>query len=490
MKSKWFVCLVFIAIAIAIAATAYIFYSDRSPTKPQYTLVTLECWFDLPEPYTANCGELTVATPTITFQLPFVRFTHNVPDRREDPLVYLPGGPGSSSLLDEMNIDHWLRWLDRAELQRDLVLMDQRGTGLSRPQFVCHDFNQYLRNSLGNNFTPAQEAQALQQAITACQQQFTAQGFNYEQFSTSVSANDLQQLMTLLGYRQWNVMGASYGTRVAMDWSKRYPQSIRAMILDSAYPPGRGGLIDWPENLARAFQVLWPSCHSENGCESRDQQQQAQFWRAVDKLNEQAVVFDIPLWRGDWPVKTLVNGQRFIFIAYNALYRPSGAEKITTAIKDILADKNSEALEQITTQSVNSDLDPDFNAFTYFLVDCSENKRPTAEEFEQKRQQFPLFLRVTEEGLENDACASFPLIESFKEFVEGLPNQTPSLFLSGGLDPATPSRWVDDVLPFYPKGQVWNFPDLGHGVSANNDCVMQSLNRFLDNPKQALANPC
>lgn len=440
------------------------------------------CWFDVPPTRTVRCGNLITPAGNKSFTLPVVIFQDQSSDYRDDPLVYINGGPGSSNFLEAESIQHWLDWLDTAVLSRDLIVMDQRGTGLSQPQFRCSAYEGYLRDALAQNLTLQQDAEKLLHTVSQCIEKFQQTGFSFTDFSTPNSGSDLYRLQQVLGYPAWNVMGSSYGTRVAMELARRYPEETRALVLDSVYPPGFGGLMHWPKNLADSFENLWRDCDPKKNCA-------ADFWATVESLNRNPLHIQVSLWDGGWPLDVVVNGHRFLFVTYSALYRSSGPATITKVLEELAAGEIT-ALAKLVEQSVNSDLDPTFNAFTYFMVDCAENYRPTVAEFEAQRRRFPDFESITAQALERDVCQLFPLLEGFESFTRLHKNEIPTLFLSGGLDPATPVRWVEAIQGFYLKGQQWLLPKLSHGVSANSECVLKGIRQFLNAPEVEHPNIC
>lgn len=459
--------------------------------NPTYQLHYKKCQYD---PGNLNreleCGELSIQTAHKRFVLPWVKIK-STQNNIEEPLIYLPGGPGSAIDLSQTGIESWLAWLERANIPHDLILVDQRGTGNAQPQFTCGHIEQNLREGLAKNLNQSEDAIQLKNAIAQCINEFTLAGFSFVDFNSTATARDLQALMELLGYEKWNVMGASYGTRVAINWSQT-SDNIHAMVLDSSYPPGKGGLSYWPTNLQNSFSVLWPSCLPQAGCNEVDRKNHQQFWNLVETLEQSPVTVSISLWQGGWPLNVVINNHRFVFMVYSALYRPSGVGQVKQLIGQS-SPKSTESISILTSlaeRSINSDLDPLFNPFTFFMIDCQENSRPTIEEFEQLRQIAPDFIDVTQNAVQEDICQLFPLRSDLDEFNSLQLDPTPVLFLSGGNDPVTPGVWVDDILQLFPNGHLWTMPGLSHGVTSNSGCVLQQVPEFLLKPLEVLGNPC
>ena len=458
-------------------------------SSDQSKLVAESCWFSVPVGWAIDCFNFTSAGTHKRFNLPVVIFRNQSSAHRNDPLVYLSGGPGSDNFLGADNSEHWVQWLQRVNIARDLIVMEFRGTGRSQPQYRCRAYEQQLRDSLGRNQSLADDGEALLVAMGLCLDEFRQRGFASEDFSTSVYADDLYRLQQLLEINTWNLMGASYGSRVAMDFSRRYPAATRAMVLDSVYPPGKGGLLSWPENLANSFAALWDECVNQGDVCDQSAFTAERFWQTVRQLNDNPIEVQVKHWDGGWPIDAVINGHRFVFVVYNALYRNSGISMVKTAVAQ-LASGETAMLTTLVERSVNSDLDSTFNPFTFFMVDCAETPTPTAAEFEVARQRYPAFDGITANAVELDVCRLFPQLASYDNFSTLHLDTTPALFLSGALDPVTPAQWVEDVIKYYPNGHSWIFPTISHGVMANSDCAVSAVRSFLDSPTTFQQSEC
>src|SRR5690606_11688302 len=146
-------------------------------------------------------------------------------------------------------------------IKRDLILTDPRGTGRSRPALVCAEYNRANQQLFKQNKSLGEE---LAESFSVTSQCFSDAGKNnpaldYRHFGTQLSAQDIRALMAELDYAQWNIIGVSYGTRLALEIARQeqfLPQTVKlkSMVLDSIYPAGFGGVQTWPQVLDDAVQ--------------------------------------------------------------------------------------------------------------------------------------------------------------------------------------------------------------------------------------------
>jgi len=455
----------------------------------------VECWFAIPEDRDLECAYMQLGAERGGFSLPVVVLRDHSPDHRPDPLVYLTGGPGSSSFLDSQSIDHWFYWADIAALSPDIVLVDQRGTGLSKPQFRCPLWEQYLRNTLRENLSLREEHIAGLAAVEQCVALLEAAGFALSDFSTSESARDMNQILLALGYEQWNVMGGSYGTRLALDWLRQDGHRIRSVVLDSVYPLDKGSLNEWPALLDESFDYFWRTCGEKGACgNAAGADLEARFWATLDRLSQQPITLSVPLWEGGWPLKVVLNDHRFLGMTYTALYDNNLQDDIVRAMDEVLDQDElggeTEALQKLAENAINSELAPEFNVLVYLAVDCAESAPVSREDFEAVRERYPRWADYSRYAWQYDMCKAIPQRSDLADFRRPVRSEVPALILSGGFDPVTPARWAREVAARLDNSQHWHLPSVGHGVVSSSACVHEAFREFLDAPLREHPLPC
>ncbi len=175
------------------------------------------CAFEPAANATAQCGWLDVAECRSrpggkNLRLHVARYRSTAPAPRADPIIWLVGGPGgaghtlSTALFDQI-VRPYLA-------TRDFIVLDPRGVGYSQPELKCAE------------------------ADHGCYQRLKDTGFSIECYNSVEFASDLEDLRRALGVRQWNLIGESYGTHLALVAMRLFPAGIRAVVLDSVAPPG------------------------------------------------------------------------------------------------------------------------------------------------------------------------------------------------------------------------------------------------------------
>src|SRR5690606_10197056 len=174
---------------------------------------------------------------------------------KPDPLVLIAGGPGQSA------VDLYLqmrRAFEPVRIERDIVLLDQRGTGRSADGFRCE-----LTEGTAFDTTAVAE---LYYAIDGCLAELER---DPRFFSTEPAVADLDALRDALGAEQWNLYGISYGTRVAQRYAARFPERVRAMILDGVVPVSMPLGPAIAADAQAALDGIFARCAGEPACAER-----------------------------------------------------------------------------------------------------------------------------------------------------------------------------------------------------------------------------
>ncbi|HEX5420165.1 MAG TPA: alpha/beta hydrolase, partial [Gammaproteobacteria bacterium] len=196
-----------------------------------------------------------------------------------DPLVLIAGGPGQST------IDYYLEVRQAFEpirRERDIILLDQRGTGRSADGFHC-DFPEDLD-------VETAAPQALKGAVKHCLEKLD---LDPRFFTTSPAVGDLEALRAALGADRWDLYGVSYGTRVAQQYARRYPQRTRALILDGVVP---AELVLGPAvalDAQHALYAIFARCAANTACGSRFPELGRHFEALLKRLEGKPVPLEI-----------------------------------------------------------------------------------------------------------------------------------------------------------------------------------------------------
>ena len=171
-----------------------------------------------------------------------------------DPLVPIAGGPGQSTVLFYAG---WFTAFERVRQERDILLVDQRGTGESAPM-TCDVDDEIVTGAYSKELTLQVTEKCL--ALLPHDPRF---------FTTSVAVADLEAVRQALGYASLNLYGISYGSRVAQHFARRYPDSTRTMIIDGVVPPQLPLGPDIAIESQKAVDRMLDRCAEDAACNER-----------------------------------------------------------------------------------------------------------------------------------------------------------------------------------------------------------------------------
>jgi pimeloyl-ACP methyl ester carboxylesterase len=200
--------------------------------------VTLKpCSYKLGEKiYRAECGQLVVPENwqnenSRHIYLPLMRiFGHDKANTNSAPLVYLSGGPGQSNMKEKGLPNH------KQLQQHDYLLLGYRGVDGSI-RLDCPEFTDVLPKSKKWFSSDAQRATS--QAFQNCSNRHRSSGVDLDGFQAAAMIEDLELMRKQLGYHKLNLLSGSFGTRIALLYAHRYPDSIHRSVMRAANPPGR-----------------------------------------------------------------------------------------------------------------------------------------------------------------------------------------------------------------------------------------------------------
>lgn len=468
---------------------------DRHESSEDYQLRFQDCWFKASWQVEIDCAQLSAPDMAGAHKLPVVIIRAGSANASASPLLYLQGGPGASAGLNQQGIEYWLDWIDYAQLDRDLVVMDRRGTGLSEPRLECPEYDRYSREVLGQAIDLEEELTQGKALVEQCFRELAAgpENFSAAQFGTEQSAQDILGLMRTLEYKQWNLLGVSYGSRLAMAVAAS-PEAqkkawVRSLILDSVYPPERGGVQSWPQVMTEGLARFFRWCEESAGCRGELKDLEEEFQRALKTLNSQAVALEIPRYDGGAPVKVVVNDHRFISAVFSAVYQRHRWGDIAPAIKAVLSGEQDE-LQALMKPFINQALDQDFSSLAFFAVDCRDHPVGAEADYRQALRDYPKYAPYLELGWRYQAChfltpASTEPLSRIKP-----PSEMPALILAGELDPITPVGWARELHHGWPQSQLAIFPDLGHSVIGSDGCAHAHFREFLRAPTDLWEPKC
>lgn len=476
LQSAW------LASAGATAATA-----ASEPPRPAQTAVNTAavhpCRLDgLPQ--AARCGlvlrALDPAQPQgVQIELHYAVVPALAKHPVADPVFFFAGGPGQSAidLASALAARH-----GRLSQRRDLVFIDQRGTGRSAPLKCADDDERALLQPLAAR---SDEAQRLAR-LRACRQALQALPHGDLRFyTTELATGDVDAVRQALGVARFNAIGVSYGTRVVLDLLRQQPQTVRRAVLDGVAPPDMRLADSAARDNQAALDALLDACAAEPACARRHPALRAQ-WQALLAALPQAVNLPHPV-SGRLETVTLQRST-LLSLVRAPLYTPVLASALPAAIAEAHAGRWA------PLATLASALGGGRGATVYtgmhLSVVCAEDLGPGALSMAEAATTPGNDFGDTFARHYRAACADWPrgtVSPAFYTLPRLAADAAPVWLLSGGLDPVTPPRHGERVAQALgPRARHITVKNAGHGV-ANLGCLRDAVQRFITTDDDAAA---
>ena len=391
-----------------------------------------------------------------------------------DPVFMLAGGPGQSATALAPNM---LALFSRLNNRRDIVFVDQRGTGKTAP-LECADPK---RETLAEQADPERQLTRLKECQAGLLKLlYIKAASDLGFFTTTLAMQDLDAVRLRLGAERINLVGGSYGTRAALEYARQFPQAVRRSVLDGVAPPDMVLPASFSTDGQAAFDKLLVDCERESACAKAYPTLHAD-WRALLSSLPRPVSAAHPLTGA--PERFTLTREMVLAAVRGPLYAPAFAAALPAAIS-AAAHGRFEALLGMGSL-MSSRKGAQLAIGMHFSVVCAEDLPLLAKAGDPPGADFG----ADQATLYKRACADWPRGAVPAAFY-GVPTAaTPVLLLSGGLDPATPPRHGDDVAKrLGPNALHVVVPNAGHGVMSLG-CMRDVIYRFIDagDDKDALA---
>ena len=464
----------FLFIAIALLSYGCEFGTDRSViVKPNYNLLG-NC--DRPDLAKASaiivnalCGTIEVAeNPAdpngrrISLNIMLLPATSSAV--RPDPIFFLAGGPGQSAV--DTGVFVFSR-LNETRRERDIVLVDQRGTGESNP-FEC---------DLGetNHGFVRESEEALHLALENLKICLSNYKGNPSYYTTPIAMDDLNHVREQLGYREINLLGISYGTRAALVYMRQHGDTVRSAILDGLAPP----TMRIPANIARdadaAFSKLLVDCINQAHCRNAFPNLEKHFDELMQRLKVSPEKVSLTHARTGEPIEGHIDAKTLNGILRNVLYDRFLSTLIPLSIEEAYQG-NYQPLASLAL--IFAPEEPIIDLGMMASVLCAEDMRVTHTANPTYRFDNQIY------DLLDPICKFWPHGEVPENYYEPVSSVIPTLLLSGTLDPVTPPKYGWEAAETLGNSQHIVVAGVGHGVTLQG-CMPRKIAEFIAQPNPA-----
>jgi pimeloyl-ACP methyl ester carboxylesterase len=371
------------------------------------------------------------------------------------PILFLAGGPsGVGGIRSGV-----LAGFARTGFNREVVVLDYRGQGLSEPALdeICAGLT-----------------------VEACIPRLQAQGVDHATFNSAVNADDVRDLRRTLGYERWDVVGESYGSRLAQEVMRRDAQGVRVAVLIAPVPVGPHLEVEMPRTFQHVIERVFSSCAAQPACAAAYPTLEADFYAVHDALEAKPIVVSIPAEAGARSV--VFDGRTFV-----RMLRRRFAEVVAEV--PLIVHELARGDRIGVVRRLVRDGGPAYpnNTLTN-LVGCYDRFTPETRTLGASvaAQVKPPFRQFQAQSAECEYRRSLPPDAGYDDLVT---TDIPTLIFANEFDDRTPLELGRRIAARLTHAHVVEIPGV-HGEAPINECGFAIAGRFFANPLDALDTSC
>jgi len=422
---------------------------------PKYSEEVLCGKYDVFEDRTAQSGR------TITLNLVVLSALAVKPER--DPVFFLYGGPGEgAAVFASRGGDHYWRELRR---ERDLVFIDQRGTGNSH-RLHCDLYGKKTDVQIYfNDMFPVDR-------IRACREQLQKIA-DVKLYTTPIAMDDVDEVREAMGYKKINLYGVSYGAVSALEYLRRHPAHVRSAVLAGAATPAMKLPLQFARGAQSTMDKLMDDCATDETCHAAFPRLRADFAAVLDQFEKGWVSFEIPHPKRKKPQPVRMSRGIFVEKLRLMLYSSSASALVPVLIHRA-AQRDWLPFGRTALSRMAAAIDS--VSGMYLTVTCSEGVAAITEE-EIVRETSNTFLGDYRTRTHLRACQEWPRGDISADFYKPVRSDVPVLMLSSEFDPATPPQFGRAAAEFLPNSHQIVMRNTAHGYGS--DCFRNITAEFI-----------
>jgi pimeloyl-ACP methyl ester carboxylesterase len=410
-------------------------------------------------------------------RLPFVIIKSRSASPRPDPVLFMAGGPGGSTLL-QTRIRRRSPLLD----DRDLILLEQRGTRFAQPALMCPEIEGALRSGWGTRLDGDPDPGEVAAAMAACARSLEQDGVDLAGYTTRESAADIADLRRLLGISSWNLYGVSYSTKLMLTVLRDHPRGVRAAILDSVLPPEANWDEDGSANILEALEKIFARCREDESLRTRFPGLRARFFRLLGEANRQPLAVTIKNPLDGSPLALTLDAAGIMNCLYAGLEDASAIPWIPLII-DAACAGDAARLAPLARSYLGSTQGTALGM--RLSVWCNEEFPFEKPERMLKPPGLPPELaRFHQTAVPLEALRAWPRGRPAERENEPVRSRVPILIAAGEFDPDTPVKWAREAASFLPAARLIEFAGFTHVPLFGHPDAARIMKEFLADPSR------
>ena len=374
------------------------------------------------------------------------------PSPAPDPVFYFAGGPGGSATETVARAGE--SYLAALRRDRDLVFVDQRGTGGSN-RLDCSlygdrdDMNGFMRGAFSDD------------AVRACRDAL-GRVADLRFYSTPIAIEDLDEVRDALGYETINLYGGSYGSTAAMAYLRQYPKRVRTATLLGVAPPDVHLPLPFAKGVQNAIDHIAADCAADARCHAAYPDPKADLAAAIARLDKgPATVEAVNPITGKSQTVTLTRAG-FVDAVRIMLYLPEASRWLPLLLHRSAAGDFG-AFVTVSFQTYRA-IDDMISRGMHLSVLCGEDL-PFVTDADVEREMAGSLYGVGRLAAYRRACENWPRADVPASYATPVTSNAPVLLVVGEADPVTPPWIAEAAARHLPNGRVVVVPHTGHAFA-------------------------
>lgn len=438
---------------------------EQPASRPQRAVALEPCHLD-GRSRQALCGVVEVredpedpSSRVIPLRVAVIEASERRP--QPDPVWFLAGGPGQAAT---EAFPPMLGAFGQLGRDRDIVLVDIRGTG-SSTALDCQVSDPPLADLIRAQLDPDE--------LDECLARLPGDPVHH---TTRNAVADLDAVRAALGYEQLNLIGGSYGTRLALEYARHHGERVRTLVLDGVAPPQMALPEGFAVDAQAAFDSLVADCEADPACAKAFPDVAGDLERTLARLDDGELTVGVAHPRSGALEQLTVDRAAVVSGLRGILYAPQLSVLLPLLLHRAADGDFGPLLGEAAV--VNDAMSNSMSAGLMLSMLCAEDL-PRIDPEAQRARDRATFLGSTNYDLLAQACARWPHAPLPDTAGEPVRSDAPTLLLSGALDPVTPPRWAELAAETLPNSVHVIVPNTGHGT-LTIDCIVDQITAFID----------
>ena len=386
---------------------------------------------------------------------------------KADPVFYFEGGPGGSAVSSGKS-SPFGKLFKTWQADRDIVFVDQRGTGESNP-LKCppadpNDMTQYFRQ---------EDSIVRQGALGECRDRLSKVA-NLALYTTSIAMDDIDDVRQALGYDKINLFGGSYGTRAALVYIRQHGDHVRSAVLDGVAPTNFKLPLPFAKGVQNALDHLFADCAADATCHKTFPDVKADLVAALAKFDKGPVTVTAFNTVRKQPQQVSMTRGAFMDVVRLMLYDP-----LTTSLLPLVIHQASQGqfggaatIGFLSERQLSEALAGGMS----LSVICAEDS-PFITDADLKQATDGTFYGDGRAKTMINSCKAWPRGKIPANYRDPVRSDVPVLMISGDVDPVTPPWLAADAVKYLTHGKQIVGKNWSH--SSISDCGNKLIADFI-----------